>query len=214
MLLRRQLGEMGEGVGHRLHMEMGCYHFTNLKNIQYLPFLCAFPNAPALLAVAFSGSTENLDLKRETWDAMQCLCVPFSDNTKAKKQGEIFLKNFMIPNRWATWTLHGLGGQKPQIQSRLNTCTGEPQPMRWNEITDGDTERKDAVPRRHVTLTGSRGRLSGPVSPDCTDLFLFPRPHEYLSSSVVKTNLMRYRRSRRPSFFEEFTASSHCLLVM
>lgn len=54
-----------------------------------------------------------------------------------------------------------------------------------------DTERKDAVPLRHVTLTGSRGRLSGPVSPDCTDLFLFPRPHEYLSSSVVKTNLMR-----------------------
>lgn len=77
-----------------------------------------------------------------------------------------------------------------------------------------DTERKDAVPLRHVTFTGSRGRLSGPVSPDCTDLFLFPRPHEYLSSSVVKTNLMRYRRSRRPSFLDEFTASSHCLLVM
>ena len=103
--------------------------------------------------------------------------------------------------------------KKTKIQSRLNTCTGSH--SQCGEMrSQMDTERKDAVPRRHVTLTGSRGRLSGPVSPDCTDLFLFPRPHEYLSSSVVKTNLMRYRRSRLPSFFEEFTASSHCLLVM
>lgn len=104
--------------------------------------------------------------------------------------------------------------ERNQNTVRLNTCTGSHSQCSEMGSRMVDTERKDAVPRRHVTLTGSRGRLSGPASPDCTDLFLFPRPHEYLSSSVVKTNLMRYRRSLLPSFFEEFTASSHCLLVM
>lgn len=104
--------------------------------------------------------------------------------------------------------------KKSKYRKGCNTCVGSHSQCSEMGSRMMDTEGKDAVPRRHVTLTGSRGRLSGPVSPDCTDLFLFPRPHEYLSSSVVKTNLMRYRRSRRPSFLEEFTASSHCLLVM
>lgn len=150
----------------------------------------------------------------KVWN-MRCytMLMCHSVRTPRLKQTKIFLKNILILSRWATWSLKGLSGKNQDIV-KAEHLHREPQPMRWNEITDGDTERKDAVPRRHVTLTGSRGRLSGPVSPDCTDLFLFPRPHEYLSSSVVNTNLMRYRRSLLPSFFEEFTASSHCLLVM
>lgn len=150
--------------------------------------LCVSPYAPVLLNVAFSGSKENLNWKRETWGAMRCLWTLLKNKAKAKNR----LQSFSIPSRWATWSLQGLGAKikKKNTVTAEHLC-GKPQPMQWNGITDGDTEGKDAVPRRHVTLTGSRGRLSGPVSPDCTDLFLFPRPHEYLSSSVVKTNLMR-----------------------
>lgn len=70
------------------------------------------------------------------------------------------------------------------------------------------------VPLRQLTLIGLSGRLSRPESPEWTERFLLPKPQENLSSSVVKTKRIRYRSSRLPSFFEELTASSHCLLVM
>lgn len=86
--------------------------------------------------------------------------------------------------------------------------------MRWNEIIDGDIERKDVVFRRYVILIGFRGRFLGFVFFDCIDFFFFLRSYEYLSLSVVKINLMRYRRSRFSFFFEEFIVSFYCLFVM
>lgn len=67
---------------------------------------------------------------------MWCLCAIQGEH-QGYKHMRIFREKFSIPNRWATRSLHGLSGGKKPKNSKGWTLAREPQPMRWNEITDG-----------------------------------------------------------------------------